>query len=176
MTEIPTAPDPQDPQHLPREASPGPRSHLRRYGPATGLLVAGLVAGALGVTVLDHGSTTTAGTAAAQQQGHFPGGMRGGMGGGVAGEVRVSGTLTAVGTSGITVEKADGTTATYTANGTTEVLRDGARSTLSALKTGDAVLVHVIPAPGGGTVAERILAGTSATAPGPGGPPPGTGA
>jgi hypothetical protein len=44
-------------------------------------------------------------------------------------------------------------------NGTTTIMRDGASAGLSSLKSGDPVMVHVIPS-GNSTVAERILAGT----------------
>jgi hypothetical protein len=164
MSEIPMAPDPRVEQQDP----PARTSILRRRAPAVGLVVAGLVAGALGVGVLGHTATGTTGSNAAAGQHARPGGF--GPGGGVAGETRVSGTITVVGSSGITVRQADGTTATYAVNGTTDVRRDGAQSSLSGLKVGDHVLVHVVPSAGGGTVAERILAGTSATPGGPGGP------
>jgi hypothetical protein len=170
MSEIPMAPGP----HVEQKAQPARRSTVRRVGPAAGLVLAGLVAGALGVGVLGHTPTTTASTVAVPvRPGGPPGGVAGGPGGGMAGEIRVGGTITAVSSSGLTVEQADGTTATYAANGTTDVRRDGAQSSLSALKVGDRVLVHVLPSTSGsGTVAERILAGTSATGGGPGGPPP----
>ena len=129
--------------------------------------------------MLGHASGgPTGGNAAATstRQGGPSGGFAGGRGGGIAGELRVRGTITAVTATSITVKQVDGTTSTYTANGTTDVQRDGAQSSLSALKAGDEVLVHVLPASGnGGAIAERILAGMSATQPGPGGPPPAAG-
>jgi hypothetical protein len=175
MSEIPMAPDPQDPRVAP-QPEPAPsttRSRLRRNAPAVGLLVAGLVVGALGVGVLGHtasGPTGNSSAAAATRQGGPRGGFPGGPGGGIAGEMRVTGTITAVGSSSVTVEQADGTTATYSANATTDVRRDGVQSSLSALKVGDQVLVHAVPSTSGsGKVAERILVGTPGTQDGPGG-------
>ena len=88
--------------------------------------------------------------------------------------------LTAIGGSSVTVRGTDGSTATIAVDDSTQVQEDGQTVALSSLKTGDAVLVHVLTS-GSGTVAERVLAGTSATnGPGArgglrGGPPPGAG-
>jgi hypothetical protein len=118
------------------------------------------------------------------QQGQLPGGTLGdrgdgevgdgfrgrGGGGGLAGEQRLSGTLTAVGGSSVTVKTSSGT-ATYTVTSTTEIVRDGAAATLGQLQVGDPVFVHVYPASSGGAlVVERLFAGTTT---GFGGPPPG---
>jgi hypothetical protein len=66
--------------------------------------------------------------------------------------------LTAVRTSTITVRSASGT-ATYHVTGATEILRDGRRVTLGALKVGDRVLVHAYPSSSGILLVERIFAG-----------------
>jgi len=81
------------------------------------------------------------------------------------------GTISSVGSASITVKATDGTSTKVPVNGTTQIVRNGAIASLAALRSGDQVLVHVIPS-GSSTVAERIFAGTSATGRF-GGPPPG---
>jgi hypothetical protein len=167
--------------------SPARRSSTVLKG--VGIVATGLVAGAIGIATIQSSSGTSnaasttqlggpAGAAGQPGQGGFQGGPPGGFGGrggGVVGETRLTGTLRAVGTSGITVKAADGTATTVPVNGATEIVRNGTTAGLSALKAGDQVLVHVIPS-GSSTVAERVFAGTSATqGPGFGGPPPGAG-
>lgn len=164
-------------------AGPGSQPAPTRRGTVLrgiGIVTTGLVAGAIGVTAISSsssaatsGSTTRFGAGPGQQgfQGGPPG--VGGGRGGVAGETRLRGTITAVGSASLTVKALDGTTTTVPVNGATEIVRDGSSASLSALEAGDPVLVHVVPS-GTSTVAERVFAGTSATAgPGPGGPPPG---
>jgi hypothetical protein len=158
------------------------------------LVAGGVLAGGLGVWALQDRATTPIGFSArasaddapfggprGQQdddgqafdgRGGGPGagpgsGFGGGFGGGFAGEQHVSGTLTAVGASSITVRTASGTQA-YTVTGTTDVQRNGSRVPLSALQVGDPVVVHAYPS-GSTTVVERVLAGTM---PAFGGPPP----
>jgi len=74
--------------------------------------------------------------------------------------------LTAIGGSSVTVRGTDGSTATIAVDDSTQIQEDGQTVALSSLKTGDAVLVHVITS-GTSAVAERVLVGTSATS-GPG--------
>lgn len=157
----------------------GSRSTLLKGG---GLLLAGLVAGAIGVAAL-HGSSGTPALAASggvsAGSAPFDRGASGGRGG-VDGEQHVSGTLTAVSASSVTVRSTSGST-TVPVSASTQVLRDGSTAALSSLKVGEAVLVHVLPS-GSGTVAEKVLVGTVQ---GPGGtdrpdsggsgPPPGDG-
>jgi hypothetical protein len=91
------------------------------------------------------------------------------LGGGVTGEQHIQGTVTAKTTTSVTVKTASGTT-TYPVTSTTQIVRDGQTVTMSAIKVGDAVLLHVLPATAGnGKVVERLLAGTSAIETGPGG-------
>lgn len=145
-----------------------------------GIVTTGLVAGAIGVAAISSSSGTTNAASTSRfvgpaGQGGFQGGPPGGFGGrgGVAGETRLQSVLTAVGSSGITVKGLDGTTTTVPVNGATEIVRNGAAASLSALQVGDQVLVHVVPS-GSATVAERVFAGTSASqGPGLGDPPPG---
>lgn len=160
---------------------------------AAGLVVAGLVAGAVGTFAIGHSGsgTTTLRNAGDQQRlgapgGQLPGfqggtrqggddggtfaGPGGGPGGGLDGEQRLQGTLTAVGSSSVTVRTSSGT-ATYVVTSTSELVRNGQQVSLSGLKTGDAVLVHVYPL-NGKTVVERLFAGTLPQR-GPGGFPPG---
>ena len=163
------------------QAPPSPRRTLLR---GAGIVATGVVAGAIAVAALQSSSGASpaavsgstqqpAGQAGASGQGFRggppPGGGFGGPGGGVAGETRLSGTLSAVGVSSITVKAADGTSTTVPVNGTTEIINNGASASLSVLSSGEQVLVHVVPS-GSGTVAERIFAGTGT---GAGAPPPG---
>ncbi|MGN6252002.1 MAG: hypothetical protein ACTHNS_09350 [Marmoricola sp.] len=96
-----------------------------------------------------------------QGQGMQGQGMQGPMGG-MDGEQHVTGTLTAVGDGTVTVKTTSGTQ-TYQVTAATQILQDGATVTLTELKTGSSVLVHVLPSGSGDGTAERVLAGTSAT-------------
>jgi hypothetical protein len=152
---------------------------------APGFLAGGLVAGVLGGFVLGHRSdgTTTFTPAGSQQQGSLtsggPGGVmpqQGGTGqqapqlsGGLDGEQRVQGTLTSVGSSSVTVSTSAGS-ATYKVNGSTQIVRNGQMASLSDLKAGEAVFLHVYTS-GGTLLAERLFAGTSPMGGFPGGPP-----
>lgn len=147
-----------------------------------GIVATGLIAGAIGVATISSSSsassTTPQGPGAAGQSGQgFRGGPPGGFDGGPggrAGETRAFGTLSAIGTSSVTVKSSTGSTTVVPIGSSTGVVRDGVRTTLSSLKVGDRVVVHIVPN-GSSTVAEVVLAGTSATD-GPGGfggPPPG---
>ena len=147
-------------------------------------LLAGLVIGALVVAMLHNNSSTSAtslpgGAPAANQaptgqvpngqvpNGQLPGGVTGGppagafgggFGGGLPGEQHIVGTLTAVGPSSIAVTSTSGT-ATYPIQSDTLLVKDGQRvSSLSALKAGDTVVVHVYPL-NGSTHTEMVLDG-----------------
>ncbi|MGN6333125.1 MAG: hypothetical protein ACTHOD_15985 [Motilibacteraceae bacterium] len=174
-------PGPAAPARGPREAtewpgwssdqSAGARPDGKRRSPkgivtAVGLVLAGALAGGIGIAAVQHGSTTTTETAAAQG---LPGaaGAAGGQGrpgqgfpGGFGrddGEQRFVGTLTSVSGSSVTVRTQSGT-ATYQVSDQTQVVKDGQAANLSDLAAGDQVLVHVIP--GGSTpTVERIIAG-----------------
>jgi hypothetical protein len=86
------------------------------------------------------------------QQGVAPGGVApggagpGGFGGGrLDGEQHISGTLTSVTASSITVTTASGAS-TYPIEATTALVKDGRRvSSTSQLGIGDTVVVHVYP-------------------------------
>jgi hypothetical protein len=95
-------------------------------------------------------------------QGGVQGGVQGGQGlrggfGGQDGEQRLTGTLTAVSGSKLTVKSSAGT-ATYQVVPQTQIVRDGALASASDLKVGDRVLVHVFPATGSDGVLERVIA------------------
>ena len=181
----------------PPYGAPAPARDRKGLLTAAGLVVAGLVAGAVGTLALGHSGngTTTVRNAGNQQPfggfggqlpgGQLPGGQGGttqdggtgggpggGPGGGLDGEQRLQGTLTAVGGSSVTVKTSAGT-ATYVVTSTSELVRNGQQVTLSGLRTGEAVLVHVYPL-NGKTVVERLFAGTLPQG-GPGGFPPGGG-
>ncbi len=79
-------------------------------------------------------------------------------GGGPTGARRVAGTLSAVGSSSITVNTTRGTV-TYAVNGTTQIVRDATPATLRELRVGDPVVVHAEPS-GNASVVERVFAAT----------------
>jgi len=185
------APDLDGPQ--PHGAVPAEHSKAARRitrGGAVGLVAAGLLSGGLGVAALastsksstSKSSTTSSPASAASSGGGL--GSVGGLGsaGGVGrdGEQHVNGTLTAVSGTSITVKTTAGATSSYPVTSQTEVLKDGTRSTVSALKTGDIVSVHVLTS-GSSPVVERIFAGQlhafggGRFGDGDGGPPPGVG-
>ena len=164
----------------------GPASRWQAALRPAAWLAAGVVAGAVVVSAW-HSSTTSpnANPAAAQGpfaggqapggqgpgQGQFPGGppgsFNGGPGGpggggfgGRAGEQHVFGTVTAIGTSSVTVKLTNGSTATYGVVASSDLVKDGARVSLSAVKPGDAVFLHVYPL-NGKTVVEHLLVGTA---------------
>jgi hypothetical protein len=116
-----------------------------------------LLGGGFAFTHLGGGTTT-----ATAQQG--PGAQ---PGGGMRGQPPAAGTVTAVSATSISVKASSGTVTTYTISSSTRVMDDGATSTVSALKVGDAVVV-LTGGPGQqsttGNAAGMILAGTSATA------------
>ncbi len=158
---------------------PAPSTTARLVANRSGLLVVGGIAGAVMVAALHHGGgstpTQTANVATVPNAGNgtFPGGqgaapgfgtLPGGQGpggfggGGLAGEEHVTGTLTNVGAASITVRAAGGTH-TYAITANTQIVRNGVSSTLSSLRAGDTVLVHVYPATGGsGFAVERVFA------------------
>jgi hypothetical protein len=162
------------------DASP-PRRGRARFA-MVGLVAAGAAVGVIAVSQLNgNSSATTAanagpgnGAAIGQPPGAGNGRLPGGQApGGLAGEQRVSGTVTAVGSSSVTVRTSSGA-ATYAVTSASQIIRNGQSVSLSAVQAGDAVFAHVYPVNGKMTV-ERLFAGTSATANnGPGGPPPGT--
>ena len=184
----PTADDwllPRGPQEQYAEEQPRPgRDRLRRLVGPVGLVVAGLIAGG-GVVAAAHAVGDDGSTAGAQpawgpagsdprgglggdpQDGDGAGFDRSGDPGGLSGEEHLTGTLSAVGDSTVTVRSSDGT-ATYQVTDSTQVVRDGAEAALSDLQVGDPVLVHVYPASSGGDrlVVERIFAGTLPDLPG----------
>jgi hypothetical protein len=134
-------------------------------------LAAGVVAGVVVVSAW-HSSTApapNANPAAAQGQlpggpgfGGGPGGSGGpgggpGFGGGRAGEQHVQGVVTAVGPSSVTVRLDGGGAATYAVVASSDIGKNGSRVPLSAIKPGDAVVVHVYPL-NGKTVVEHLFA------------------
>jgi hypothetical protein len=157
-------------------ASSPPTGGRRVLLTGSGLVAAGLVAGAVGTFALGHHGTSTttlqpAGNATQQGPAGTGGGPQGfppGAQGGMDGELRLQGTLTAVGDGSITVRTTAGT-ATYTVTPTTQIVRDGQTATLAELQKGDPVLVHVYEL-NGKSIVERIFAGTMPQGSFPGGP------
>jgi hypothetical protein len=144
-----------------------PKKHT--WGRQLGIVAAGALVGGIAVAGLQNHasgqSTTTRNPANAAVPGGGPFGGNGqnqlqtpiGPGGGRAGEQHISGTLTNVGSSSVTVSSASGT-ATYVVDNNTQIVRNGNVVALSALHVGDPVFVHVYPS-GSSVVAERIFAG-----------------
>jgi hypothetical protein len=154
----------------PAPAAPPPaapsRRNWRRPLVGAGLVAAGVVLGAGAAVLISHSTSDSTGHGIAAGA---PPGARGGYPGapGVADEQHVQGTLSAVGTTSITVSTASGKT-TYPVSSSTQIIRNGAPATLDQLKVGDPVVVHVIPSSNGRQV-ERIIAGTMPMPDGPGG-------
>src|SRR4051812_13065166 len=149
---------------------------------AVGMIAAGALLGAVGVTAFRSHSSGTTASPAGFATGQVPGGQApGGQGvpgqgvapgqgfpgqgqggftggrGGVDGEQRLSGTVTAVGGSSVTIRTASGTTS-YGVTAQTEIVRNGALASLSAVRAGDNVFVHLIPGSGSSYVVERLFA------------------
>jgi hypothetical protein len=132
----------------------------RRRGPAAAaktlvLVVVGVLAGGGIAYAAGHHSAGDESAGIVQA----PAGAPGAGPVGRAGEQHITGTLTAVGSSSVTVKTPAGT-ATYTVDAATQIVRDGASATLSQLRVGDAVFLHVYPTSSGGRLhVERIFAG-----------------
>jgi hypothetical protein len=157
------------------EAPPGPTSR-RTIVTGAALVLAGAAVGAVVVTATSNGSSTNAAPVAnigPVPGGPVPGGpapggqVPGGQApaapgpGGLDGEQHLTGTLTAVGASTVTVRTSGGT-ATYAITSTAEIVRDGAVARLSQLRAGDAVFVHVYPAGSGARLTvERLFASST---------------
>ena len=84
--------------------------------------------------------------------------------GGVDGEQRTSGTVTKVGASSVTLRTASGT-GTYAVTAQTEIVRNGGAASLSDVRAGDAVFVHLIPGSGSSYVVERLFAQSGSASP-----------
>lgn len=171
------APTPEGPAETLASPARAPRA---RWLKAATVVAAGVITGGGVAFAAGHGTgsggTTVASTAGssvsgANPEGGFDGHSGAGAGGhfgdgngdnrdGIDGEQHVQGTLTAIGASSITVEAATGAH-TYQVTGTTEIMNNGKAATLSQLKTGTQVLVHVYPATSGNQLlVERLFAGT----------------
>jgi Domain of unknown function (DUF5666) len=134
---------------------------------AAPVAAAALLVGGGAVFAIDHGSGSTA-SAASNGPTAF---ARGGPGGGVAGEQRLQGTITAKTDSSITVKATTGSTATYTVNATSQIEVNGQNASLSDVKVGDSVFVHVYPSASGAMLVERLFDGALPSG-GPGVGPP----
>jgi hypothetical protein len=160
------APQHPAPQHPAADhpAPAAPASRPRKIGGAVALLVAGAIAGGLGVTAV-HGSSTTA-TSNAAQPGQFggPGGASGfGGTGGRPGQGGQAGTVGSVGTDTLTVTTSSGST-TYAVTSATQIMNSGSTVSLSSLAAGEQVMVMAGTSTSNGhPVAARILAGTPPT-------------
>src|SRR4051812_44404962 len=137
----------------PADSEKAPPGGRRAALAAVGLVAAGALVGGVGMTALrSHSDAATAsptsftpgGPLTGQQgqglQGQLPqgqgsGGFAGGPGG-VTGEQRLEGTVTAVGASSVTIRTSSGT-ARYAVVSQTEIVRNGAAASLSAVHAGD---------------------------------------
>src|SRR4051795_12228495 len=141
--------------------APGHRTALAAVAlVAAGALVGGVAIGAVRSHTSDSTKATASQTELGDEQvpdGGFPSGQFAGGRGGVDGEQRLSGTVTAVSASGVTIRTSSGTTA-YPVTAQTEIVRNGALASLSAVRAGDNVFVHLIPANGSSYVVERLFA------------------
>lgn len=159
--------------------SAGPKSGGRRTALAgVGLVTAGLLVGGVGVAALrPHSSPNNATPTGFAQNGQIPNGNGqlpngqlqggqggfGGPGGGVDGEQRVTGSVVSVGSASIRIRTSSGT-ASYGVTGQTEIVRNGALASLSAVQPGDDVFVHLIPSSGSSYVVERLFVQASTSA------------
>ena len=158
------------------ERPTGRGERLRAIAKPLALVAAGLILGIGAVSAAqavggDDSDSNVAGARAFDPSGEIDGdgfdGHGHGLPPGFAGEQHLTGILTAVGDSTVTVESSSGT-ATYRVVSDTQILRDGAAAQLSDLNAGDPVLVHVYPASSDSDrmVVERIFAGTLPSGPG----------
>lgn len=182
---VPGEPDVTAPARPPAARSASRFDGWRSRGLPLACLAAGvLAAGGIGYGIgHHHPSANRATTNITQGIGGMPGagGFGGppggeltapdqaqGMPGGLQGEQHIQGSLTAKTASSITVKSASGS-ATYKVLSSTQIVRNGSIATLSDVKVGDPVLVHVYPASGSSDlVVERLFAGSSASETGPG--------
>jgi hypothetical protein len=124
-----------------------------------GLLGAGVLAGAIiGSTVLSGAATTPSPTApaAGSAPAAGPAGPAAPCGHGPGRGLPLSGTVTAVGTSSVTIKTSAGTT-TYKVDGNSDIDKNG-EAQLSSLKVGDAVRFSVT----GANVIDKLHAGDEA--------------
>ena len=176
MEQDSAVPPPEPPAPADGPVEPRPPSRSGGVLKGVGIVATGLVAGAVGIALLQapHGTTSAASTTPVQQgaaQGGPPGGFGpGGPGAGVPGGSRAVGTIASVGATSITVRALDGSTTVVTVSSATQIVRNGVPASLAALRSGDQVVARLAPS-GTGTVASRIMAGTFARR-GGGGPAP----
>lgn len=169
------------------ESAPAEGSRFSRLLKPAALVVAGLIAGGGVVTAAQaltgDGASDGAVTAGAFDPrtgapglGDTDGNGFGGRGappafdgghGGLVGELRLTGTLTAVGSSTVTVTTSQGT-ATYQLTDSTQIVVDGQVAELADLTKGDQVFLHVYPSSTDADqlLVERIFAGDLPAAPG----------
>ena len=129
----------------PDKTTPAAGNRARRWAAGSALLVGGAVGGGILAGSLTAGasttSTTTPQTAAGPSNAtpRTPPGFPGGASGYGLNE---SGTVTAVGTSSVTIKTSTGTT-TYAVNSGSDIDKNGEAS-LSSLKVGDAVTFSTV--------------------------------
>ncbi|HEY1514222.1 MAG TPA: hypothetical protein VGF66_10760 [Gaiellaceae bacterium] len=165
-----TTNDPVQPESEPVE--PAVRRRVAPGAKVAAPIIAALLVGAGAAFAVDHHSTTPTASAGGVS-GPVAGAQDQGGPGGVAGEQHIQGTVTAKSGSRITVKSSAGTTATYTVDSRTQIVRNGQTASLSDVAVGDPVFVHVYRS-SGQMLVERLFAGSSATDDGGGpgfGPP-----
>ena len=172
-------PPPPSPAGAPPAGAAAPPARrparLRWATTPVAVALAALLAGGGIMYAVDHATAGTAASAATVPGANGFGGAAapgraggpGGLGGPIAGEQHVQGTVSAKTATTVTV-KSPGGTATYTVDGSTQIVRNGQAATLADVKVGDPVLVHVYPSSSGKLLVERLFAGSSASDAGPG--------
>lgn len=159
--------DEPEPSNAPVAApSPGRRTAFA----VAGLVAAGVLVGAVGVAAFRPHTSTAASGPTGFVQGQLPNGAapngrppNSGPQGGFAGpgqadgEQHVTGTVVSVADASVRIRTAGGT-ASYAVTAQTEIVRNGALASLSAVRPGDSVFVHLIPSSGSSYVVERLFA------------------
>ena len=144
------------PPPAPMPGYPQPTRRGRGRIAAVGLVGAGLVAGAvIGTTALSNAATPSTGSSSSTAA---PAGGTGGHGG-PGGGLDLSGTVTAVGSSSVTIKTSSGTV-TYAVSSSSDIDKNG-ESSLSKLAVGDAVTFSVDTASNVKTI-DKLHAGSEA--------------
>ena len=144
-------------QHSPEPISPAPRRR-GRFGAKAALVAAGVVTGGILASTLTANAATSSSSSAATPSASAsaaagPGSCRGGA------ALSLSGTVTAVGTSSVTIKTASGTT-TYAVNSSSDIDKNG-EAQLSSLAVGDAVRFGTTTVNGTVTI-DKLHAGNEA--------------
>jgi hypothetical protein len=143
-------------QNAPSEPPTPSRSQKRRLvGIGAGLAAGGALVGAVLAGTLSAGAATPSTSPSGTSSTEAPDG-HGGGGGGHA--LDLTGTVTAVGSSSLTIKTSTGSTVTYKVTSSSDIDKNG-EAQLSSLATGDAVRYSVVS---GTTTIDKLHAGDEA--------------